>query len=47
MPYSDFFSLNKIVVDFTLKDGTKKTLETKVVEREIAKIQYNDAVASG
>jgi len=36
MPYSLTFSLNKIIVDFTLQDGTVKTLETKVTEREAA-----------
>ena len=36
MPYTQTFSLNKIIVDFTLQDGTVKTLETKVTEREIA-----------
>ena len=47
MPYSDSFNLNKIVVDFLLEDGTTKTLETKVIEREEAIIQYNEAVATG
>ncbi len=28
MPYSDSFALNKIIVDFTLENGTIKTLET-------------------
>lgn len=36
MPYTQTFSLNKIIVDFTLQDGAVKTLETKVTEREIA-----------
>jgi len=39
--------LNKIIVDFTLQDGTVKTLETKVTEREAAQAKYTDAVASG
>jgi len=47
MPYSDSFTLNKIIVDFTLSDGTIKTLETKVTEREIAQAKYTDAVSSG
>ena len=47
MPYSDTFTLNKIIVDYILKDGTKKTLETKVSEREAAVAKYNDAIASG
>jgi hypothetical protein len=47
MPYSESFTLNKINVDFTLPDGTVKTLETKVSEREAAIAKYNDAVASG
>jgi len=47
MPYSENFSLNKIYVDYLLSDGTKKTLETIVSEREKAIIQYNEAVATG
>ncbi len=47
MPYSETFTLNKIIVDFTLANGTVKTLETKVSEREAAIAKYNDAVASG
>jgi ABC-type Zn uptake system ZnuABC Zn-binding protein ZnuA len=47
MPYSDTFSLNKIQVEFVLSDNTKKVLETKVAEREIAKIQYVDAISKG
>jgi len=47
MPYSDSFTLNKIVVDFTLPNGIIKTLETKVTEREIAQAKYADAVSSG
>jgi hypothetical protein len=47
MPYSDTFTLSKIIVEFFLSDGTKKTLETKVSERETAVIKYNDAIASG
>jgi hypothetical protein len=47
MPYSDNFFMSKIEVDFHLEDGTKKTLKTKVTEREIAQVKYNDAVATG
>ena len=47
MPYSDTFSLTKIEVDFKLPDGTTASIETRVTEREAAKIQYSDAIASG
>jgi len=47
MPYSETFTLSKIIVDFTLADGTIKTLETKVTEREVAIATYTNAVASG
>ena len=47
MPYSDTFTLSKIIVEYIMSDGTKKTLETKVSEREAAVAKYNDAVASG
>jgi len=47
MPYSDTFTLSKIIVEYIMSDGTKKTLETKVSERETAISKYNDAVASG
>ncbi len=47
MPYSDSFALNKITVNFTLKDGTVNYLETKVIEREEAKVMYTSAISSG
>ena len=47
MPYSDTFTLSKIIVDFTLANGTVRTLETKVSEREQAIAAYTDAVATG
>jgi hypothetical protein len=47
MPYSDTFTLSKIIVEYILSDGSKKTLETKVSEREAAVAKYNDAIASG
>ena len=47
MPYSDTFTLNKIIVDYILEDGTKKKLETKVSEREAAFAPYDDAISSG
>lgn len=47
MPYSDTFTLSKIIVDFTLANGTVRTLETKVSEREKAIAAYTDAVATG
>ena len=47
MPYTETFILSKIIVDFKLQDGTVKTLETKVTEREVAQAKYTDAIASG
>ncbi len=47
MPYSDTFTLNKIIVDFTLTDGTVRILETKVCEREAAVAKYTETVSSG
>lgn len=47
MPYSDSFALNKIILEFTLADGTKKSLETQVSEREKAKITYSQAISDG
>ena len=36
MPISKEFNLNRIEIDFTLQDGSKKCLVTKVDEREKA-----------
>jgi len=36
MPISYEYSLNRIEIDFTLQDGSKKCLVTKVDEREKA-----------
>ena len=47
MPLAKSFNLNKIVIEFYLEDGTKKTLETKVLDREEAIIQYDEAVGKG
>ena len=47
MPYSEKFTVSKIIVDFTLADGTVKTLETKMSERNKAAAEYDDAIASG
>ncbi len=47
MPYAENFFMSHIEVDFHLEDGTIKTLKTKVSEREIAQVTYNDAVATG
>ena len=47
MPLAKSFNLNKIVIDFFLEDGAKKTLETKVIDRGEAIIQYNEAIATG
>ena len=37
LPYTESFKLTKIIAEFTLKDGTKKILKTKVVKKEEAK----------
>lgn len=34
-------------MDFSLCDGTVKTLETKMIERNQAAAEYDDAIASG
>ena len=47
MPHAKNFFLSHIEVDFRLEDGTTKTLKTKVSEREIAQVIYDDAIATG
>ena len=47
MPYSDTFALSKIIVEFILADGSSSILETKVVEREAAKVMYTEALKKG
>lgn len=47
LPKADTFILSKIIVEFTLQDGSIEHLETKVMEREQAQYRYDDAVASG
>ena len=47
MPISSEFTVNKIVIQFTLKDGSSQYLQTDVMEKEQAQIKYDDAVASG
>ena len=47
MPHAKNFFLSHIEVDFRLEDGTTKTLKTKVSEREIAQVIYDDALATG
>ena len=37
----------KLTCEFTLQDGSKRFLETKIEEREKAVVKYEDAVASG
>jgi len=36
MPYGERFFLSKLEVEFKLQDGTVKTLQTRISEREIA-----------
>ena len=40
MPYTDTFVLTKISVKITTADGKVEVIETKVVEREAAKVIY-------
>jgi hypothetical protein len=40
-------SFSKIVVDFKLSDGSIRTIETVIGEREKAEVKYDDAVSSG
>ena len=47
MPYSENFSVSKIIVDFTLANGSVKRLETQMSERHKAAADYDDAIASG
>lgn len=39
--------ITKLTCEFTLPDGTKTMLETKVEERTKAEVKYEDAVTSG
>ena len=39
--------LTKLEIEFTLQDGTKQYLETKVGERRKVQTQYDEMVASG
>ena len=47
MPLSETFTLNQIVIDFTLEDGKTKQIVTKVADRQKAEEQYEDKVAQG
>ena len=47
MPLSETFTLNQIVIDFTLEDGKTKQIVTKVADRQKAEEQYDDKVAQG
>lgn len=40
-------AIHKITCEFTLRDGSKRYLETKVEERKKAEAKYEDAIASG
>lgn len=39
--------ITQITCEFTLRDGSKKQLATKVEEKKKAEVKYEDAVASG
>ena len=45
MPVSQTFTLSSITVDFTLADGTRKSVTTRIVERERAKEIFEDKIA--
>ena len=47
MPLTDTFTLNQIVIDFTLESGEQRQIITKVTERETAEQAYDDKVATG
>ena len=47
MPLSENFTCHKIAVDFFLADGSKETIETKVIEKNRAQEQYDDSMAAG
>lgn len=40
MPVSQEFTISKLVIDFTLADGTKETIITMVQEKEKAEQKY-------
>jgi len=40
-------TITKLTCEFTLRDGTKKLLETRIEERSKAEVKYEDAVAAG
>jgi hypothetical protein len=46
LPVSETFSISSLTARFLLQDG-RQVLETRVTERELAKVQYEDSVASG
>ena len=43
MPTNANFSVNKLAADFYLEDGTEHSFETRVTEKEKAKVEYEDA----
>ena len=45
MPVSQTFTLSSITVDFTLVDGTRKSVSTRIVEKERAKEIFEDKIA--
>ena len=47
MPLSENFTCRKIAVDFYLADGSKETIETRVVEKKRAQEQFEDSMAEG
>ena len=47
MPISENFTCHKIAVDFFMADGSKETIETKVIEKQRAKEKFEDSMAVG
>ena len=47
MPLSENFTCHKIAVDFFLADGSKETIETRVIEKIRAQEQFEDSMADG
>jgi hypothetical protein len=39
--------ITKIICEFTLSDGSKKSIETRITEKQKAVEKYEDAVAGG
>ena len=45
MPISESFTCHKIALDFIMADGSKETIETRVIEQNQAKEKFEDSMA--